>query len=297
MINSMTGYGRATHEGEDFSCQVEIKSVNNRALKTSIRLPEGFAYCEVELENLVRSQVERGSITLNVTLATAASTQAADVNQEVLAQYIASLATASERCEKQSIEFTIDLAHLLSLPGACQNRSISSQEELACRQSVMAVAAEAMTQMLQMRRHEGEVLGNDLRKHLDEIRAATENIRQQAPAVSKVYHERLKARVNQLVSDAKMSLSDSDLLREVALFSDRSDISEEISRLIGHLDHFAEVAAQANQVGRTLEFIAQEMLREANTMGSKCSDGQITRWTVQIKGCIDRIKEQVQNVE
>lgn len=297
MINSMTGYGRAVRDGATGSCQVEVKSVNNRSIKIVLRLPEAFSACEVDLENLIRQRVERGSISVNVALSTAATNQAAEVNQDVVSHYIRSLSPAAEECKAAGIACTLDLGQILNLPGACQNRTISTEEELACREMIVALAVEAVGHMLQMRQHEGEVLWKDIVKHLDEIRNAAEAIRTQAPNVSRQYHERLKLRVNQLVSDAKMSLNDSDLLREVALFSDRSDISEELSRLFGHLDHFVEVAGRSNQVGRTLEFIAQEMLREANTMGAKCSDGQITRWVVQIKGCIDRIKEQVQNVE
>ncbi len=297
MINSMTGYGRAVKESAACSCQVEVKSVNNRSIKITLHLPEAFSACEVDLESIIRQRVERGSISVNVALSTAAANQAAEVNQDVVSHYIRSLSPAAEECKASGIHCTLDLGQILNLPGACQSRTISTEEELACREMIVALAVEAMGHMLQMRQREGETLWKDLLKHVDEIRSAAEAIRKQAPSVSRQYHERLKLRVNQLVSDAKMSLNDSDLLREVALFSDRSDISEEISRLFGHLDHFVEVAGKSNQVGRTLEFIAQEMLREANTMGSKCSDGQITRWVVQIKGCIDRIKEQVQNVE
>ena len=297
MINSMTGYGRAVKESATCSCQVEVKSVNNRSIKIVLHLPEAFSACEVDLENIIRQRVERGSISVNVALSTAAANQAAEVNQDVVSHYIRSLSSAAEECKASGISCTLDLGQILNLPGACQSRTISTEEELACHEMIVALAVEAIGHMLHMRQREGEVLWKDLVKHLDEIRSAAEAIRNLAPSVSRQYHERLKLRVNQLVSDAKMSLNDSDLLREVALFSDRSDISEELSRLFGHLDHFVEVAGKSNQVGRTLEFIAQEMLREANTMGSKCSDGQITRWVVQIKGCIDRIKEQVQNVE
>jgi len=297
MINSMTGYGRAVRETAACSCHVEVKSVNNRSIKITFHLPEAFSACEVDLESLIRKRVERGSISVNVMLSTAAASQAAEVNQDVVAYYVQSLAAAAKECQAIGVPCTLDLGQILNLPGACQNRTISSDEEMACRGMIVALAAAAMDDMLQMRQREGETLWKDLAKHLDDIRTAAEAIRNQAPAVGKQYHERLKLRVNQLVSDAKLSLNDSDLLREVALFSDRSDISEELARLFGHLDHFVEVAGKSNQVGRTLEFIAQEMLREANTMGSKCSDGQIMRWVVQIKGYIDRIKEQVQNVE
>src|SRR4029077_15960760 len=137
----------------------------------------------------------------------------------------------------------------------------------------------------------------DLQRHVEIIRSALAKIAQHAPQVVRTYHDRLRARVNQMVSDAKLSLSDHDLLKEVALFADRADISEEITRLGGHLDQFVSVCqrpdtggASSGGDGRKLDFIAQEMLREANTIASKANDATIARLTVDIKSSIDRIK-------
>jgi uncharacterized protein (TIGR00255 family) len=148
-----------------------------------------------------------------------------------------------------------------------------------------------------MRKREGAALWADLQKHLEVIRTSLEKIAGMAPQVVRAYHEKLKTRVNQMVSEAKLSLSDQDLLKEVALFADRADISEEISRLGGHLEQFVNVCEREDQAGRKLDFISQEMLREANTIASKANDAAIARLTVDIKSAIDRIKEQVQNVE
>src|SRR6185436_1905349 len=140
----------------------------------------------------------------------------------------------------------------------------------------------------------------DLQRHLDVIKSALKEIAALAPQVARTYHERLRARVNQMVSDARLSLSDQDLLKEVALFADRADISEEVTRLSGHVDQFiatcqrdqAPSAAASAGDGRKLDFITQEMLREANTIASKANDSAIARLTVDIKSSIDRIKEQ-----
>ena len=298
MIISMTGYGRASLEEENFFCQVEIRSVNNRFLKASIRLPDELADCEAEIDKLVRQQLCRGSINVTVTVVLPAGT-AAVVNQEAAQYYLKEMQDLARQAKDSPASMTIDLTQLLLLPGVCEspNRGTAEPEHQHQRDVINRLTADALGQVVQMRKREGEALWKDLKSHLDEIAIALETIRQQAPQIAQQYHQRLRARVMQLVGDAKLSLSDTDLLREVALFSERADISEEISRLSGHLEHFVGLAEKENQVGRTLEFIAQEMLREANTIGSKASDGKIAKLCMQIKGTIDRIKEQVQNVE
>ena len=302
MIVSMTGYGRAICERHDFSCQVEVKSVNNRFLKSTIRLPDDMNDCEVEIEKLLRESLGRGAVTVNVTVTTPAAAAAAPVNLKAAEYYLHQLSTlaasAAKKRPKTAVPFSIDLTQLLLLPGVCAPvGAIDEKMRLKTRDAVLKLVHEALKQLTQMRQREGNALWRDLESHLNEMRVAVEKIRGQAPLVAREYHQRLRARVMQLVSDAKLSLNDADLLREVALFSERADISEELARLSAHLDHFGEVAQKQTQAGRTLEFLAQEMLRETNTIGSKASDGQIARWTLQLKGLIDRIKEQVQNVE
>ena len=299
MIQSMTGYGRAASEQTDISCLVEIRSVNNRFLKTTIHLPDDMADTEVEMERRLREKLSRGSVMVNVSLTTPDSLAAVPVNIATARDYMRIMLdlAAAYADHSESRRLSINLSDVLNLPGVCVMPSPT--HEAAKRNAVLALGLfdEAMTQMLLMREREGAALWKDLTFHLTDIRTALDQIREQAPAVAKQYHERLRSRVLQLVGEAKLSLSDSDLLREVALFAERADISEEINRLGGHLDHFIHHAEGGNQVGHTLDFIAQEMLRETNTIGSKCGDGQIARLTVQIKGTIDRIKEQIQNVE
>ena len=301
MILSMTGYGRSNAEHPDISCQVEIRSVNNRFLKTVIRLPDDMADCEVEIERRLREKLGRGAITVTVSAVRPESAAAAPVNLAAARLYLEQLLSLAQgvwREKPDHAALTIDLAQILSLPGVCLPSHSNEEEALRQRALVLRLTDEAIAQLLQMRRREGQALWRDLREQLAAIGEALENIRRQAPAAARQYHERLRARVLQLVDEAKLSLSDSDLLREVALFSERADISEELTRLAAHLDHFTQVTqADESQVGRTLDFIAQEMLRETNTIGSKCSDGQLARWTLQIKEAINRVKEQVQNVQ
>ena len=150
-----------------------------------------------------------------------------------------------------------------------------------------------------MRDVEGQALADDLKKQRASIVEHLDTVAQRAPQVVEEYHQRLQNRVNDLLARAELNVAESDLLREVAIFAERSDIAEEVSRLNGHLEQFDQMLANADgePAGRSLDFLAQELLREANTIASKSNDATISRAAVQIKGAIDRIKEQVQNVE
>jgi uncharacterized protein (TIGR00255 family) len=297
MLNSMTGFGSAAADDHGISCTVEIRAVNNRFLKTVIKLPDKLANLEPDLERVLRDRIARGSIVLAVSVRDALTPTTVAINQDVLKTYVDQI----KSLESTFASARVDLAALMLLPGVVQAGE-DSVEYLATHQEfVIKLVKQAITKLGEMRRKEGEALWGDLKKHLEIVRTSLAKIAQQAPQISKGYHEKLKARVNQLVSDSKLSLSDSDLLKEVALFADRADISEEISRLGGHLDQFTAVceapAPASGGDGRKLDFIAQEMLREANTIASKANDSTIARLTVDINSSIDRIKEQVQNVE
>jgi uncharacterized protein (TIGR00255 family) len=157
----------------------------------------------------------------------------------------------------------------------------------------------ACEKLKSMRASEGEALCEDLRGHLATIAQQVDSVAERAPSVVDEYHQRLKVRVDELMAKAKLQLHEGDLAKEVAVYAERCDISEEIQRLRSHLEHFEEIliSDDGEPAGRTLDFITQELLREANTIGSKSNDATISRHVVQIKGLIDRVKEQVQNVE
>lgn len=273
---------------------MEIRSVNNRFFKSVIKLPDKLAMIEPEVDRLLRELIARGSIVLSMSVKDVISTASVSINQDVLKTYVEQIRTLEKMFPGDG---RVDLTGLLALPGVVEAGD-DTEEYLATHQELaLKLVKEACAKLGEMRRKEGAALWVDLKKHLDIIRAALAKISEQAPQVVKAYHEKLKTRVNQMVADAKLSLSDTDLLKEVALFADRADISEEIMRLGGHLDQFTAVCEKEDQAGRKLDFIAQEMLREANTIASKANDSAISRLTVDIKSCIDRIKEQVQNVE
>ncbi|HUO07406.1 MAG TPA: YicC/YloC family endoribonuclease [Phycisphaerae bacterium] len=293
MLNSMTGFGAASADKHGISCSVEIRSVNNRFFKAVIKLPDKLQMLEPDIDRTLRDAIARGSIVLSMSVKDQLPATSVTINQELLKRYTEQLKSLQGSVPNS----TIDLATLLALPGVVEAGEDTTEYLEAHRDLALGLVKEAIARLGEMRAKEGAALWVDLKKHLDVIRGALNKIAQHAPAVVKAYHEKLKARVNQMVADAKLSLSDNELLKEVALFADRADISEEIARLGGHLDQFMAVCEKEDQAGRKLDFISQEMLREANTIASKANDSAIARLTVDIKSSIDRIKEQVQNVE
>lgn len=299
MIVSMTGFGAAQADQDGFSCSVEIRAVNNRFLKAVIKLPDRLGALESEVDKVLRDNIGRGSVVCAVQVKDAHATSSVVINRELLDTYLQELTALHNRVYTQNpgIQTRIDLTEVLTLPGVCEAGDDTLGYLEKHRDDVLKLIKEACDKLTDMRKREGAALWKDLQKHLAVIRTALGHIKTQAPNVGREYHEKLRARVLQMVSDAKLSLNDQDLLREVALFTDRADISEEISRLTGHLDQFDAVATGEDQAGRKLDFISQEMLREANTIASKANDSQIARWTVDIKSAIDRVKEQVQNIE
>jgi len=300
MIVSMTGFGSASADRDGITCSVEIRAVNNRFFKAIIKLPDKLGSLEAEVDRLLRDAFTRGSIVLAVSIKDERLNACVKINRELLQTYVQqakdtyhALATG----ENKIPEPRVDVASLMALPGVLEPGDDAQEYLETHRDLVLSVISQSIKKLDEMRQREGAALYQDLTKHLAVIRSALDKITLQAPMVARAYHEKLRNRVVQMVSDAKLSLSDTDLLKEVALFADRSDISEEIARLSGHLDQFQTACQKEEDAGRKLDFISQEMLREANTIASKANDADISKLTVDVKSAIDRIKEQVQNVE
>ena len=294
MIKSMTGYGVAQSELDGASYVVEIKTVNNRYFKAVVRLPESMAFLDDEIDKLLRSKLARGTVNYVLRLKDASADTLIDIDEaalETIAARLARIQTAA------GIVGTVDIGGLLSVPGIL--RPIEPDEEAAARirDNVLKITAQALDKLSQMRASEGTALQADLDTHCDEIAKGVELVRSRGELVIHEYAKRLKKRVDELLAHAELKLDEELLSREVAIFADRSDISEELARLDSHLKQFTQSCASEDQMGRRLDFICQEMLREANTIASKACDMQITQYVVDIKCRIDRIKEQVQNIE
>lgn len=297
MIHSMTGFGEASAGANGIGFSLELRSLNNKFFKLSCRLPDEITGLEAELEQSLRKSVARGSFVLSIKIKIEDDQAASRINEDVLLSYLGHLETVRNKVQDESVN--IDLTQLLALPGVLQPAFNDDQVIEQARPILLDLLQQALGKLKQMRIVEGESLADDLSKQLDVILDRLSVIGERAPLVIDEYHDKLTKRVGELLAKAELKVNEPDLLKEVAIFADRADIAEEITRLSGHVDQFREVlAAEANEpAGRTLDFLAQEMLRESNTIGSKCNDAQISRCVVELKSAIDRIKEQVQNVE
>ncbi len=294
MIRSMTGFGDAsgTHEGSLYS--VEVRSVNNKYLKTTVRVPERLQTLEPELEQMVRSKVSRGSVVITIGCSEQNEKAAFTVNQGALRSYAQQIADA-QGCsvDEIGVELLMNLPGVLQPPGDEENRLQSA------RAGLRPLVELALDHMVAMRTREGAGLTSDLSLHLGCISERLKKIEEIAPRVVVDFEKRLKGRMDTLMSEFDVQADQAEIIREVAVYAEKTDIAEEIARLGEHLVHFGELLENNDDrpMGRTMDFLAQELLREANTIASKSPDAVMSRLIVEIKGSIDRIKEQVQNAE
>lgn len=295
MINSMTGYGQAEGRVGSTDYAVEIRTVNNRYLRTGIKIPESCAYLEEFIDKLLREHLQRGTVNFALRVRGGAAEALLNIDEAALRELTLRLDGLRREA---GVDARLDLASLLSLPGMVRPPEQTPGLLAEIKDQVMALSQEALGRLQEMRSAEGRFLEIDLQGHCDAIRVDLTQIKTRAHTVIQDQADRLRKRVDGLLAEAKLKLDEETLAREVAILADRGDISEEISRLESHLHQFQKAcAAEGDQVGRRLDFISQEMLREANTIGSKSSDVEIAQWVVNIKCRVDRIKEQVQNVE
>jgi len=295
MISSMTGYGDAESQFDGITYTVAIKTVNNRYFKVNIKLPEAAAFLEEDIEKLLRSNLSRGTVNYVLRFKNASAKVLFDIDETALRALMERLSRIASSAD---IKCPIDVGGLLNLPGILEPASPDEETVEQMKKAVLEISGEAIEKLKQMRAAEGAALEADFNKHCSAIKQDLERIRARSAVVLQGYAERLKKRVNELLADAKLKLDEETLAREVAVFAERSDISEEIARLDWHLRQLQQSCqTDGPAAGRKLEFISQEMLREANTIASKASDTEIFSCVVDIKCWIDRIKEQAQNVE
>jgi uncharacterized protein (TIGR00255 family) len=294
MINSMTGFGQAQADINGTSYSVEIKTVNNRYLKTIIKLPEILSFIEDDIDKLLRRNLSRGTVNYILRLKDVPADNLFEIDEGILQAFIEKL---DNLCRKAGIESKFDTAILLSLPGIVRTASPSKEMSEKFRKETLEVTQAAIDQLKQMRTAEGRFMEEDLKENCQIIESNLVRINARNDTVVNEYVKKLKQRVDFLLSEAKLNLDQATISREVAVFADRSDISEEVARLKSHVQQFAQACQMESQAGRRLDFICQEMLREANTIASKSSDTEITSCVVDMKCRIERIKEQVQNVE
>jgi uncharacterized protein (TIGR00255 family) len=293
VLLSMTGFGEARRQHEQLTIVAEVRTVNNRYFKLSLRSAEGYGGLESLVEGVVRKHVRRGSVQVQLRIERQRAFDDYKINTDVLESYRRQLAAN----EGNGALASIRLDALLLLPGVVEERQSDNFDPERDWPAVEATLEAALMALSTMRAAEGEVLASDLRLNCLLVADRLDRIETRLPQVAESYRERLLERINRTLEKFDIRLEANDVVRELSLHLERSDISEEIVRLRSHLEQMEATMQLAESSGRKLDFLTQEMFREANTIGSKSSDVEIPKFTVEIKAAIERLREQVQNVE
>ena len=293
-MKSMTGYGRGDCSQDGFKITVELSSVNRKQSEISVNLPREMEMLEAQIRDLINRYVARGRLTVRVALHAGASRLSARMHLNVpLAK---AYALELNRLSRQlNLPGPVTLDQLARAPGVFQtDEEIAEEEDFW--PAVEKTLKIALAGLVKMREREGAHLAQDLEKRIAAMRKAASQIQKQAPGVAERYRQQLIERIKSAGLEAP-GVEDDRLLKEVVYFADRSDISEELTRLQSHFQQFEDCRKSKEPVGRMLDFLAQEINREVNTIGSKANDSLISREVVTLKAELEKFREQAQNVE
>lgn len=290
MAVSMTGYGRSKKDSGQCSITVEIKTVNHRFSEFQIRMPRQLMHIEDKIKKKLNRHIKRGRIEVFITIdGDGLASRKVNVDWELLDEYYQYITAIQAKYQIQT-ELSIGDVIREELIGIEEKEA--GNEELS--QLVLSAAEEACMQLMQMRKAEGDELEKDLRSHLSLLSNRVIKLKEYAPIVAKLYQERLHKRMKEFLGG---QVDEPRILTEVAVFADKADISEELIRLQSHISQFEHTLQLTDPAGRKLDFILQEMNREANTIGSKANSADIAAEVVEIKSLLEKMKEQVQNIE
>lgn len=289
MLVSMTGFGQAQQSSEGTTVTAEVRSVNNRYVKISSKLPETHLSLQDEVERTVRENVRRGSLTVTLRIQKERQAASCRINRPVLESYLEQLSNLVD--SRAAL-----IGSLIELPGVVEEIETSStaSEDWPVIQGTLL---EAVDKLGQMRRQEGEAMQRELADCGKAMLQMTREIGELSRQVVEAYRGRLLERVRALLADSSVSVDESSLVREVSILAERSDIVEELTRLQSHLDQYQQILQGERSEGRKLDFLVQEMYRETNTIGSKANDAKISQLVVELKGKVEQAREIIQNVE
>lgn len=291
---SMTGFGEVRDDRDGYAIVAELRTVNSRHFKLHLRTTEGFGALESRAEAVIRETIKRGTIHCNIRIRHLSRAEDFRLNKSVLNQYVDQL---QEVAAVRGLDEAMRLEPLASLPGVVEEVSADALDPEQVWPLVEPTLRAAVEQLTEMRTTEGAALAADLEQQLEVVGNSLGTIEKRSPVVLEHYRKRITDRVNEALESHNVQVEPADLVREISLFADRSDISEEIVRLRSHLEQFAQAMQLPESAGRKLEFICQEMGRETNTIGSKANDSEISLQVVEIKTALERIREQIQNVQ
>lgn len=291
-VTSMTGFGRAKQTIADFDITVEIKSVNHRYFEFSSRLPRAYQFLDEKLKSFCQQKISRGKVEVSVLIDNRSEDAVElEVNRQYADAYIKAL---NELSEQYGLKNDLTLSALVGNNEIFTARRKETDEE-QITSAVLSVADEALENFINMRAVEGERLVKDVNSRLKTILSAVEFIEERSPETVREYRERLEQKIHELLGDVKVD--EQRLLTETAIFADKIAVAEETVRLRSHIKQLSSMFEAGGAIGRKLDFIVQEMNRETNTIGSKAQDIDINRTVVDIKSEIEKIREQIQNIE
>jgi uncharacterized protein (TIGR00255 family) len=290
-MRSMTGYGRAASPLAGGTLTVQVSSLNRRSLDLSVKLPPDWDSLETEIAEAVRRVATRGKVHVDVEYSAAGGRDDPSWNDAAVGAALDRLAALADT---RQIHFE-PTAELLWQIASAQRVSVEKPSADSARSAVLAALAEALVGFAEMRGKEGEALLSDFNERIAACRGHVDAVAARAPAVAPTYRAQLLKRLRE--AGLELDVEDERVLREIALFADRSDVTEEITRFRSHIDQLSALLTSADEIGRKADFILQEMGREANTIGSKANDLAIAKGVIELKNELERIREQMANVE
>ncbi len=292
MVKSMTGYGRARQERNGRNITVEVRSVNNRYLDCTVKMPRAYIFAEDAMKALVQKSISRGKVDVFVTVdAVSADQTVVQVNEPLARSYYEALTRLREMF---SLEDELNAATLARFPDVLAVTKAEEDLEMISA-DICAVLEEALAAHRQMRAVEGEKLYSDIACRADTIEGVVAKVEERSPQTVSEYRARLEAKMREVLQST--TIDESRILTEAAIFADKIAVDEETVRLRSHLSQLRTMLAGDEPVGRKLDFLIQEVNRECNTIGSKCNDLTIARDVVNMKAEVEKIREQVQNIE
>lgn len=292
MIYSMTGYGTAKGKIEDLDVTIELKSVNNRYLDTSVRVPRGFVFLEDKIKSTIQSKLSRGKIDVFVTIDSSSSEDLiVRINEPLARGYIEALKTLSEEFELSN---NVDAVTISRFPDVLSLEKKELDMD-AVSAGVQELTLEAVADFDRMRAIEGETLQQDLYEKISCIESLLSKIEEEAPKTVEEYQDRLLQKMKDVLEDS--SVDENRIIQEAAIYADHIAINEETVRLHSHIAQLKMMIEQGSPIGRKMDFLIQEFNREANTIGSKCQNSEVAHYVVDMKSEIEKMREQVQNIE
>ncbi len=292
MIRSMTGYGSAKGSCQGLNISVELKSVNNRYLDCSVRLPRGFLFAEDAVKARVQSHISRGKVDVYISIDSAGTDAVlVKVNEQLASGYVEALRQLADRFE---LENSLTALSLGRMPDVLTVEKQDADAE-AVTAAIADITENALSAYDEMRVREGKKLHEDISSRLDTIESYVGEVERRSPETVKEYRERLWRKMSEVLQNT--ALDEQRILLEAGIFADKIAVDEETVRLRSHISQMRAMLSEGSPIGRKMDFLVQEFNRESNTIGSKCNDSAVTKIVIEIKSEIEKIREQIQNIE